>query len=335
MVLPKYIGNEEISVKKLFAAILSLMLCVLPLSALAAKTPYAAGDIEIMDTPEGVYHYVLLGLDKQLNAGQTIPQTDVTMIVTLDTKNDRILLTSLMRDTLIVRPNGRKGRINGVARDYGTFNKQTGEYNLDAYMQTLSEHFGIKVDKWVSVDFDQVINVVDILGGVEVTATKAEAQYFKDRGFDKIVIQEIPSAGTFIVSGFTALQYMRIRKISGGEFQRTQRQRTVLRTILKNAKDMTSDEAMNLVDKIAPNLSTNMTVIELYEAAMRLYGMRTSLVQEMRIPIDGTWKNATYANMAILEVDFKKNAKALQAYIKDPSIVPDDPSIAYKEINFD
>ena len=87
-----------------------------PLSDRTRK-PIPTIDYDSIPEPrEGLHHYLLLCSDQWTNK---LVNTDGIVIVTLDTVTHRIMLTSIIRDALVERPDGVIGRINYIARNSG------------------------------------------------------------------------------------------------------------------------------------------------------------------------------------------------------------------------
>ena len=74
---------------------------------------------------------------------------------------------------------------------------------MKVLLSTLNTNLDLDITKYVTIDFDSVINIVDAIGGVTITVTSAEASQ----------IQGINGAGTYNLTGKQALAYGRIRKI--------------------------------------------------------------------------------------------------------------------------
>ena len=122
------------------------------------------------DTPDQ-HHYLLLVLDQKKRdprpddaknpseaAGQHKDDwgnTDGIVILTLDTRAKRIMLTSIIRDAIIQRPDSTEtkkhyGRINYVYNDYGP----------EALCRLISEHLGFRIEKYMMFTFFQVRDVI-------------------------------------------------------------------------------------------------------------------------------------------------------------------------------
>lgn len=210
--------------KRLMSLLLMLCLLIPCLAAPAlADTPKPIPTIDYDSIPEpreGLHHYLLLCSDQWTNK---LVNTDGIVIVTLDTVTHRIMLTSIIRDALVERPDGVIGRINYIARNSGP----------EALCKVISQHLGIKIEKYILLNFQMIANIIDYLGGVDITVNASEAAYLRRYPLDPGQTEPtMAQAGTYRFTGRAAVIYMRIRKAGGGgDFMRTQRARTVLSTL--------------------------------------------------------------------------------------------------------
>ena len=106
-------------------ALLTALLC-LPLSSPAqSDREYLQSAISVLTddqiprTPSGVHHYLLIGMDKWQNNPENMGFNDGLVLLTLDELSGRVMLTSFIRDMLVIRPDGTPGRINRVSSEYG------------------------------------------------------------------------------------------------------------------------------------------------------------------------------------------------------------------------
>ena len=243
--------------------------------------------------------------------------TDGMVLVTLDTRAHRVMLTSFIRDALVQRPDGHIGRINYIAKNYGP----------EALCQVISQHIGVKVEKYILFDFSQIQSIIDYLGGVDITVTSAEASYLKRYAISPTSTKpSMAGAGTYRFGGHAAVIYMRIRKAGGGgDFMRTKRVRTVLSTLADQCREISFDDALALVDNVMENSTmTNMNLDEMRQAASYAYDLRGCTVEELRIPIDGAATPINYAAMAVQEIDWPACRDAMQNYLQSSFLVLDD-----------
>lgn len=306
--------------KRFVCLLLTLMLMLPALSAMA-DDPKPIETIPYDSLPEpapGQHHYLLLCVDSWNASPNNLGNSDGIVLVTLDTYAHRVMLTSLIRDALVVRPDGHIGRVNYIAKNYG----------VDALCKVLSEHFGVKIEKYILFDFGQISNIVDHLGGVDIEVNASEAHYLTVYPLNPG--QTIPTmsnkAGTYHFTGHAAVIYMRIRKAGGGgDFMRTQRVRTVLSLLADKCRQISYDDARALVDSVMANtLLTNMNLDEMLTAMDQAYGLRDCTIEELRIPPDGLVSPINYAGMAVQELDWPACRDALQDFFNSSWLVYDD-----------
>ena len=107
-------------------------------------------------------------------------------------------------------------------------------------------------------------DVVDLLGGVEINVTDAEAQalnkYIQETA--KVAGKDahtLSSGGTYTLDGPQAVTYARLRKLEGGDYKRTERMRDVMEAMLKKLQTKSVSEINNLLNQILPKVYTNIT----------------------------------------------------------------------------
>ena len=304
--------------KKLFFALLCLAAALLVGTAFA-DTPQPVSTIPYDELPpviEGQHHYLLLCVDQWTSKPDNLGNTDGIMLVTLDTRAHRVMLTTLSRDALVERPDGVIGRVTYIAANYSP----------EALCKVLSEHFGVRIEKYILFCFGQIRDIVDYFGGVDVTLTANEASYMMRNEVRPSPGEPIISrAGTYHLCGRTAVVYMRIRKgDNGGELMRSQRMRTVLSTLADMCREISYEDARALVDVIvAESTRTNMTLPDMVEAMEQAFGLRGCTIEELRLPVEGAYHGITYAGMSVKEIDWAMCRSSLYNYLQNSFLVMD------------
>ncbi len=184
---------------------LCLLLALLIPCAALAEMDWANADLPKNRRPEyietvswdeigapgpGVHHYLLLCIDEWKSlprpADATPPpleegrgpdrygNTDGMVILTLDTTAHRIMLASIVRDAAILKPGSTEekqyyGRINYIYNDFGA----------EALCRLISEHLGIRIEKYILFNFSQIQDIIDLpaLDGVDIELNKNEIAY--------------------------------------------------------------------------------------------------------------------------------------------------------------
>jgi len=309
--------------------ILGLLISCAPLS-LAEKQPNpipVIPEAELSATPKGIHHYMLICIDSwNTDLKKTGNHTDGMVLVTVDEYAQRVMLTSFIRDMLIQRPDGEFGRLNNVLDNFGR-NKG----GIDALVKTINTHFDLRIENYIVVDFKQVQNIVDAIGGVDIEITAREAQYLKNYPIGaSATTPALSGAGTYHFSGYGAVIYMRMRKVANieGETQdvgRTRRARIVLTSIADSLKDITFDQAEALLDAVIENtLATSMSTTDMLDALDLAMELKGSEIEQIRMPIDGSYVSMPVAGMATQQIDWLVNREALHTYLLDSFVVVED-----------
>lgn len=306
-------------IKRIVCLVLTLILSLSCCAALA-DDPQPIETIPYEELPpaiDGQHHYLLLCVDQWTGKPHNLGNTDGIVIVTLDTRAHRVMLTSIIRDALVERPDGVIGRINYIAKNYGP----------EALCKVISQHVGVKIEKYLLFDFSQIASIVDFLGGVDIEITSTESNYLQRYAIPKdSTTPRLRGAGTYHFNGHSAVIYMRIRKVGGGgDFMRTQRVRTVLSTLADQCREITLEEARALVDSVLENTTlTNMSTDEMVEAMNYAMELRSCTVEELRLPPDGAATPITYAGMSVQEIDWVACRQAMDEYLQNSFLVLDD-----------
>ena len=309
--------------KRIFAFLLTLILLAGCMSAMADTLPKPIEKIPYDQIPEnrdGIYHYLLLCMDQW--DGNLRDNNDGIVLLTFDTRANRIMLTSILRDALVERPDGVIGRINYIVKNYGP----------EALCQIISTHLNIKVEKYVVFNFQQIANIVDYMGGVEIEVEANEAAYLKR--YPLSPTQTTPAmnrAGTYLFTGRAAVIYMRMRKHNtGGDFMRTARVRNVLSILADKCRVMTYDQAKALLDSVVQNsTTTNMSGEDLIKALDQAFALRSCVIEELRLPQDDARKPITYAGMSVQEVDWAMCREDMAEYLECGWLVIEDEDEDY------
>lgn len=297
---------------KRITALLLALLCLVPLTpAVATPDPNISvlNEGEIPPTPAGMKHYLLVCLDKWV---EDFGNSDGMVLLSLDETSGRVIITSLVRDMLVQRPNNRYGKLTGVTKDYG----------IEGLIETISRHFGIKIDKYILMGWKQVQTIVDAAGGVDLEVTNAEANYLRRYAISPTSTSpRMYRAGMYHFKGHAAVIYMRIRNVPAlngdtYDFGRTFRARYVLSTIAKSLSDISYEKARALLDAVSQNiLKTNLSLYEMLETFNVAFTLRASPVEQFRLPVKGSYKPFTYGESKTQLVDFEINREALWEFL--------------------
>lgn len=283
--------------KRFFSLVLLFILLVSTAYAAIPNPIFPLDYDSLEDPPDGVYRYLFTCFDtwdfKSTNWGNT----DGILLVTLDTNQKRVIFTTIMREILVQRPDGGIGRITYIAKNYGA----------DALCRLVSTHFGVKVDQYIMFNWDNIQNIIDVLGGVHITVTDAEAAYLNRYRISRdSTTPSMNRGGTYLFTGHAAVIYMRIRKVGGdGDVGRSRRIRTVLQTLVEENRDADLSVAIDLVDSLMNNLcKTNLSMNDIMKAVGAALSLRNVEPEGFQLPVNEALDSIHYAGMATNQVDF-------------------------------
>lgn len=274
-------------------------------------------------SPEDYVNILMVG--QASRDGEDERHADTMIVLTLNKYEKTISMTSVLRDTLVQRGGSFKGhtygggKINAMYHMGYTWDGIAG--SMAVMNQILYDNFGIEVDHNVEVNFGSVVNAINIIGGVEIELTEAEAEYLNHEYIN--TLQEV-EPGLNNLRGGTALAYARMRKAAGdneSDLVRTERQRKMLTAILEKLKTRSVADLQKLVDSVLPHISTSMTNAEITDLLFTVLPMVTDLKIESSgtCPAAGTYKGDVadiYKNgypQSILRFNEQDNKKIMRA----------------------
>lgn len=221
---------------------------------------FDADDIEMNAgaKQDGYTTIALFGGDSregQLEAGT---HADTIIVVSIDNKSKEIRMASVYRDTLLEQEDQTYNKAN-----HAYFNGGPKEA-----INMLNRNLDLDIEDYATVDFKAMSDVVDLLGGVEINVTDAEAKmmnkYIKEtaKAAGKKA-NELSGGGTYNLDGPQAVTYSRLRKLEGGDYKRTERQRVVIKTLFNKIKSIDLGTLNEIIDTVFPQVSTSLTLKEI------------------------------------------------------------------------
>ena len=215
----------------------------------------------------GATTVLLLGTDRRdTDFGSN--NTDTIMLFHLDPSTRHAVILSIPRDLYVEIPGHGQGRIN-TAYAWG---ERDGTGGLALASQTVSSTLGIPIQRAALLDFDGFVTLFDAIGGVDVVVPSAISDpAYPDSGigYDPFYLP----AGQHHLDGVTALKYARTRATSGGDFDRSARQRQLVLAVRDQITrlDLLTDlitESPQLWAELQDVLETDLTLGEIVDLAV-------------------------------------------------------------------
>lgn len=173
-------------------------------------------------------------------------------------------------------------------------------------INTINKTYDLDIQNYITISFDDLVNVIDEIGGVTVFISEEEAAYYRENGMPDI------QAGDVTLTGSQALAHARNRTL-GNDFERTRRQRSVMYGIYRKIMEKKDPSALlPLINYAVNHVKTNMSVSEMYSMAKDVLSVDDLKMQQTCIPQDGTYTDITYEGMQVLKVDFDANKKKIE-----------------------
>ncbi len=242
-----------------------------------------------------VFNVLLVGTDSR-DPDSDKGRSDSMMLVSFNKKQNKSTVISFMRDTLVDIDGYGRSRL-GHTYAYG---------GVGLTINTLNQTYGLDIQNYVTISFDNLVNVIDEIGGVEVYISEEEAEYYRKNGMPDIV------AGDVTLTGSQALAHARNRTL-GSDFERTRRQRSVMYGIYRkimSEKDISA--LLPLINYCVTQVETNMSVTEIYNMAKEVLSTEDLKMQQACAPQDGTYTPIVYEGMDVLEIDVDANKKMIE-----------------------
>ncbi len=256
-----------------------------------------------------VINILLVGTDARTRTERA--RSDVMILASLNKKTHKIILTSFMRDIYTYIP------------DYG-YNRLNAPYAIagpDYLIETLEDDFGVEINNYAAVNFYDFANIIDAVGGVDLTLTKAEVDFINGQAYSGeqvalgvgtgAIYLDYTDDGNYHLNGTQALAHCRNRSSAGSDYDRTERQRIVIAAMIEKAKSLSLSCLLYTSPVLLPLVTTDLTQADclslLLKSAEYLGYERVSL----RIP-DVQYSGAMINGMSVISIDFPANAKVLQ-----------------------
>jgi len=262
--------------------------------ALAAPVGEQPGQDEARWVNVPALNVLLLGTDARPDEVD-VPRTDTMILASLDPQSQSLGLLSLPRDLWLPIPGlGFSSKINTAYQLGETEGYPGGGPQLSK--DTVSSFIGQPVQYFVRVNFQGFVELVDLIGGVDVVvpATIHDDQYpTEDYGYQTFHLD----AGVQHLDGETALKYVRTRNIDD-DYSRARRQQQVIRAVAD--KVLRADMLPTLLPKLPRLLYTMRSSIETdIPMAVMLdlanYARGAALRDVRQLVLDNSFGEETYA----------------------------------------
>lgn len=257
---------------------------------------------------EYVSNFLIFGIEEIEGA----KNTDAILIASINTKDDTIKLTSLLRDTLVKIPGHNSNKLNAV-------------YSLGGaslLVETIEQNYRVKIDGYAFINFEAFESLVNLLGGVPIQLGEQEAKYLNTTNYisNKAYRNVVPGWNT--LNGNQALGYVRVRRVPtlGGandDYGRTLRQRRVMSAIFNQYKGKNLFDLLSVTQKCLGYVKTDVTQKQIELMLEDVVENMISSLDTFRVPVNGMFDDpSSYDGVSSpLVLDWDSNIKELHKFI--------------------
>lgn len=218
----------------------------------SSTTSYNMGTIpDTLKSDNDVLNIMLFGADKKVD-GEAYGRSDSMILLSINNRTGDLVMTSFLRDLWVEIPGYFPHRLNTSYALGGA----------ELAIETIEYNFGVDIDRYAIVDFDSFTNIIDTLGGIDLELTDEEIDYINWQCWKNKQVEtrhEITAkAGVVHLNGRQALWYSRDRDSAGSDWDRTNRQRIVLNTIMKDMKQSNLAQIMSIIYQVGTMIETDL-----------------------------------------------------------------------------
>lgn len=262
---------------------------------------------------EGITNILLVGTD-----GKYIEKwnrSDSMMVVTIDSKNKDIRISSIARDTYVDIPGYSTEKLTHAYAYEG----------IDLLREVFKVNFNLDIDKYIAVNFVSFMDIIDELGGVEVNVEEKDIKeinkyidacygYYKNK--DEKDKEYITKSGVQRLNGYQALAFSRIR-YTDSAFARDNRHREVAESVYKEFAQKGVETYKKCAEIILNNTKTNISPIEMMNLAYTVLKINDKDIDQFQFPLE-EYRNGHIINKQkgwVLEWDKEPNLEAWHKFI--------------------
>lgn len=249
-----------------------------------------------------VINVLLVGVDEE-------GKSDTLILASLDQEHKKLRLVSFLRDTWVQIPGMEESHRISAAYTAG---------DVKLAVQTLEANFGIPIDRYAKVDYQNFSRIIDMMGGLELTLSREEAEYINEKVMEG---PRLDGAGTYNLTGDQALCHAQNRQEGAFDIERTKRQRDVIMAAIHQVKSTTDVvQISQMLLKAVEMVSTDISLEDLTHLAVNAMDYLNYDVEQFRIPSDGNYESATIERegvyMNVLTVrDIEQTRESLKRFI--------------------
>ena len=281
---------------------------------------------------KGYRNIALFGVDSTQGALSKNTRSDTIMIASINLDTGDCKLVSVYRDTYL-----------NLSND--TYNKCNAAYAKGGPMQAinmLNMNLDMNITDFVTVGFSGLTDTIDALGGVYIDVKEEEISHLNNYQISIVGTTKdgktytaaegsytpVTQAGYQKLNGLQATAYCRIRYV-GNDFERTARQRRVLKAVADEAKKASPAQLEQIASSVFDKVYTSLDLSEIVEMLGSV--SKYNIVDEGGFPTSDKLTTGTIGSKGscVVPLDLESNVSWLHEFLFGEENY--EPSAAVKE----
>lgn len=250
---------------------------------------------------DSIHNFLLIGIDSRSKSYQSDGKgglADVIMIMSIDNKAGSIKLVSVARDSYAYVPGYKNPMKINAAMSRG---------GPELLQLTIENTLRISIDGYAYVNFINMAGVIDAVGGVYIDVTSSEL--YSPAGLNDNLaeinsiagyapdFQQVTQTGYIWVNGRQAVAYARIRHVGNGDYERSERQVEVLRSLMSQFMGMSAAKKAACLPDILNMLKTSIDKDSIEDYALDfLPSLKNAHIEYLQLPLEGFFNSGMYGD---------------------------------------
>ena len=268
----------------------------------------------------------LFGLDNRSNGNLSSGRSDVIMIATINNNTKEVKLCSVYRDTYLDTGSGKFQKCNAAYSKGGP----------EQAINMLNRNLDLAITDYVTVDFNAVVECVDLLGGVEIEVTNDEALWMIGHIEEVAKLtgkeaKQLPGGGTYTLDGVQACAYSRVRQTAGDDYKRAERQRLVIQKMVEKAQKSDLSTINKIINTVFSDIQTSFSNADLISLASQVFNYK--LGETSGFPFEKNAITIGSKGNVVVPCDLESNVVELHHFLyNDTDYVPTDTVVANSKL---
>lgn len=265
---------------------------------------------------KGYMNIALFGVDakkdSELYKGS---RSDSTMIASINLDTGDIRLVSVYRDTYLNIGTDEYEKCN-AAYSYG---------GAEQAVKMLNMNLDMDITNFVTVGYRGLSEVINGLGGVYIDVDEEEIKHINNYQYGIADVLEceykaVTETGMQLLDGVQAAAYCRIRQTAGSDFQRTARQREVIKAIEEQAKKADFNTLSKVFESAIDDIYTSLDEKDILALLKNIANYR--IVEEAGFPQESMriTANIGATGNCVIPTDLESNVVWLHQFLFEDQV---------------